>query len=145
MAEPLSTSSNDLFVGTVDRYKGVHIKSVQTPCDVSSFKIKLECKLYLQALLFFTFQHVGPHERIHTMLHRNKFVRNLDESASQRLLGIMSRQWVGSLARSWGRIQYSIDMLQLWQGAGSGCNSSSNLADTWYHVLKLQTLHLNGF
>lgn len=47
MAEPLSTSSNNLFVGTVDRYKGVHIKSVQTPCDVSSFKTKLECKLYL--------------------------------------------------------------------------------------------------
>lgn len=48
MAEPLSTSSNNLFVGTVDRYKGVHIKSVQTPCDVSSFKSKLEGKFYLQ-------------------------------------------------------------------------------------------------
>lgn len=41
-------------------------------------------------------------EKIHTILERNTFVLNLDEPASQGLLGIMSRQWVKNLLRGVG-------------------------------------------
>lgn len=47
--------------------------------------------------IFHLLARLGLHERIHTMLQRNTFVLNLDERASQGLLGIMSRQWVRSL------------------------------------------------
>lgn len=44
MAESASSTSSSVFVGKIDRYKGVHVKSSDEPCDASLFQTKLQCK-----------------------------------------------------------------------------------------------------
>ncbi|XP_054284281.1 uncharacterized protein LOC129001118 isoform X1 [Macrosteles quadrilineatus] len=45
MAENMSTDASSGFTGTVDRYKGVHISSVENPSDLVTFTSKLEASL----------------------------------------------------------------------------------------------------
>lgn len=50
MGEKLSTNSST-FLGNVDRHKGVHIKSVEEPCDSESFSFKLEGELNIKVVI----------------------------------------------------------------------------------------------